>query len=117
MTWFPLSRLLKNGLRRGSALKSGRTSTAAATRKRQRSYKPGLEALEARLAPTAGVLDPTLGSGGKVVTHFANASYASAIAYQADGKIVVAGQTNSDFLVARYNADGSPDTTFGAGTG
>lgn len=36
---------------------------------------------------------------------------------QADGRIVVAGQSSSlmnpDFAVARFHADGSPDTTFG----
>src|SRR5262249_22283224 len=37
-----------------------------------------------------------------------------------DGKIVVAGTTTAttaDFLVARYNADGTPDTSFVAGVG
>ena len=43
-----------------------------------------------------------------------------AITHQADGKIVVAGTASgptaqSTFAVARQNADGSPDTTFGKG--
>ena len=45
---------------------------------------------------------------------------ATSVALQADGKIVVAGYSfngsNYDFAVARYNADGSLDTTFN-GTG
>ena len=40
------------------------------------------------------------------------------IALQADGKIIVAGSAyimahRNDFALARYNADGSLDTTFG----
>ncbi|MBI4770572.1 MAG: hypothetical protein HY784_09250 [Chloroflexi bacterium] len=33
-------------------------------------------------------------------------------AVQSDGKIVVAGQSDGDFALARYNANGSLDTTF-----
>ncbi|MCI0552868.1 MAG: DUF5050 domain-containing protein, partial [Anaerolineae bacterium] len=36
------------------------------------------------------------------------------LAIQADGRIVVAGETSSDFALARYNADGSPDAGFGS---
>jgi uncharacterized delta-60 repeat protein len=63
-------------------------------------------------------LDPSFGSGGTVLSDLA--SGASAIALQPDGKIVLAG---SDFdsqglqrlVVTRFNADGSPDSTFGSG--
>ncbi len=65
-----------------------------------------------------GVLDPTFGTGGKVVTDI-NSSHdgAEAVAIQPDGKIVVAGEaddgsSNRDFAVARYNADGTLDTSF-----
>ena len=67
--------------------------------------------------------DATFGSGGKVITHVGGDGYSvpSAAAIQSDGKIVVAGY-NSDygensynFLLARYNADGSLDSTFGTG--
>lgn len=67
-----------------------------------------------------GTLDPTFGTAGKTTTSFGlNDAKAHAIAIQADGKIVVAGETytNStvveDFALARYNADGTPDMTFG----
>jgi len=40
-------------------------------------------------------------------------SYAMAI--QPDGKIVVAGASNSAFALVRYNTDGSLDSTFGSG--
>jgi uncharacterized delta-60 repeat protein len=86
-----------------------------------------LELLEDRLTPTAGVLDPTFGAGaGYVLSQFspngANDGV-NAVAVQSNGKIVIAGTTaipNShgttiEFLVARYNADGSLDTSFGSG--
>ena len=68
-----------------------------------------------------GSLDTTLDSDGKVTTDFgSNSDLGSAVALQPDGKIVVAGTTlnpgsNSlDFALARYNVDGSLDTTFDA---
>jgi uncharacterized delta-60 repeat protein len=72
--------------------------------------------LTAMAAP--GDLDPTFDGDGKVTTDFGGDNLGYAVAVQPDGKIVVAGHSNSggtyDFAVARYNADGSPDTTFGA---
>jgi uncharacterized delta-60 repeat protein len=65
-----------------------------------------------------GDLDPTFGSGGKVVTDFGNTNdWLSRIAIQPDGKIVAIGDThpNNKFALARYNPDGSLDTTFGNG--
>ncbi|MFH8627539.1 calcium-binding protein [Streptomyces vietnamensis] len=66
-----------------------------------------------------GTLDTTFGTGGTVVTdagdRFGGIEDA---AVQADGKIVVAGgggSSEGDFLVARYNPNGSLDTTFGTG--
>lgn len=73
------------------------------------------------IAAADGDLDSTFGSGGKVTTDFSGRSNgASAIAMQSDGKIVVVGDTLTaagppDFAVARYNSDGSLDTTFGSG--
>lgn len=66
-----------------------------------------------------GALDPNFGSGGKVTTPFTDLtgldvpSQAFAAAPQPDGKIVAVGDSGSDFGLARYNADGSLDTTFG----
>jgi uncharacterized delta-60 repeat protein len=68
----------------------------------------------------AGDLDPSFGDAGKVVTDFSsNDDGASAVAIQSDGKIVVGGTStppdgNSDFALARYNADGSLDPSFGS---
>jgi uncharacterized delta-60 repeat protein len=68
-----------------------------------------------------GTLDSTFGSGGLVTTTFGNGSFdeAQAVAIQPDGKIVAAGISDtsgsSDFALARYNADGTLDSTFGNG--
>ena len=43
--------------------------------------------------------------------------YLMSVAVQADGRIVAGGSSASDFLLMRFTADGSPDTTFGGGTG
>ena len=65
-----------------------------------------------------GALDTTFGSGGIVHISYADDSdQASDVALQADGKIVIAGNalvgSTADFLIARLNADGSRDTSFG----
>ncbi|MBT2400221.1 DUF11 domain-containing protein [Streptomyces sp. ISL-100] len=64
---------------------------------------------------TDGSLDTTFGDGGKVVTDFGTGGSAAAyaVAVQSGGGIVAAGGLNGDFVVARFNADGSPDTGFG----
>jgi uncharacterized delta-60 repeat protein len=66
-----------------------------------------------------GTLDQAFGAAGKVATDFNNSNdQAHAVALQPDGKIVVAGLTSlngGDFAMARYNADGSLDTSFGTG--
>ncbi len=65
-----------------------------------------------------GSLDTTFGNGGQVSTDFGDWDYAYSVAIQGDGKIVVAGYApaggNKDFALARYNSDGSLDTTFGS---
>jgi uncharacterized delta-60 repeat protein len=75
-----------------------------------------------------GDLDATFGQLGRVTTDFDSAvaicqgatvpcSAAHGIARQPDGKLVAAGSFRGprgfDFAVARYDADGSPDPTFG----
>ena len=75
---------------------------------------------------TDGSLDASFGSGGKVVTDFpGGSSRVFSIAIQSDGKILAAGSSHnynssvgyylSDFALARYNTDGSLDTSFGSG--
>lgn len=61
-----------------------------------------------------GSLDPSFGNSGIAVTSFQNRSdKAVAGILQADGKIVVAGNSDADFALVRLNADGSLDSTFG----
>jgi uncharacterized delta-60 repeat protein len=74
-----------------------------------------------------GSLDTTFGKNGRVTTEVGGGGVAFALAIQPDGKIVVAGSVSgsSSFLrgltpgdelaVARYNPDGTLDTTFGTG--
>lgn len=60
-----------------------------------------------------GVLDPTFDGDGKVVTDFGEADFATSVIIQADGKIVVGGGTGClRSALARYNPDGSLDTSF-----
>ena len=66
--------------------------------------------------PLPSGLDPTFGIGGKA-TATAFGGDRSAMALQADGKIVMVGGTFTDFILARFNADGSLDTSFGVGGG
>ena len=62
-----------------------------------------------------GSLDSGFGTGGKVTTDFGGSSGATALAIQADGKLVAAGVAGDDFALARYNPNGSLDPNFGIG--
>ncbi|CAA9400005.1 MAG: hypothetical protein AVDCRST_MAG64-1643, partial [uncultured Phycisphaerae bacterium] len=79
-----------------------------------------------------GSPDAAFGDAGRVVSGFADFRIARALALAPDGRILVGGNTadpgipnadgtttagpgSSDFAVARYNADGSLDATFGDG--
>ncbi|MFI5458233.1 MAG: delta-60 repeat domain-containing protein [Isosphaerales bacterium] len=68
-----------------------------------------------------GSLDTTIGNHGLVVSQFTSQDAFSGVAIQTDGKIVAvgAGAVGGNFVgeVARYNSDGTLDTTFGGGTG
>jgi len=70
-----------------------------------------------------GTLDESFGSGGIVITPLSPFDDgANALGLQSDGKLVVAGFTNptlsgsTQFAVARYDASGALDTTFGCET-
>jgi uncharacterized delta-60 repeat protein len=71
---------------------------------------------------TDGALDTTFNGTGKVTTDFGGSDdSASAMILQGDGKIILCGWTNSggayDFALARYNANGTLDTSFDDGDG
>ncbi|MCL5289359.1 MAG: hypothetical protein M1453_15360 [Acidobacteria bacterium] len=84
----------------------------------------GMRIALVRYTPS-GQLDSGFGSGGKVTAGIAGYNQTVyAVALQVDGKILVGGYLENindnyaDFLVARFNSDGSSDTTFGsAGSG
>ena len=68
---------------------------------------------------TNGVLDSSFGGTGKVTTTIGSSNaVAEAVQVQPDAKIVAAGYTqignNADFVLARYNPDGSLDNSFGS---
>ena len=69
---------------------------------------------------TDGSLDASFSGDGRETTDFADADEANGVALQPDGKIVAVGVaggvdsfgSNGDFALARYNTDGSLDTSF-----
>ena len=78
---------------------------------------------------TDGTLDATFGTNGITMIHFVirsdvkDTSFFSAVAVQPDGKIIAGGFSTSnvvdlyynDPVLARFNANGTLDTTFGTG--
>lgn len=73
----------------------------------------------AGISSAPGNLDTSFSGDGKATGGWAAFDDgAHAVAIQRDGKIVMAGYTeysdgDEDFMVLRYNADGSPDSSFG----
>jgi uncharacterized delta-60 repeat protein len=85
-------------------------------------YPSGTSIFALARLDTNNLLDATFGDGGKALTLVRSNATVNAVRVQADGKIVAAGLSSdagySDFTLARYNPDGSLDTTFGTnGTG
>jgi uncharacterized delta-60 repeat protein len=79
-----------------------------------------IEQLESRQLLTAGALDPSFGTGGRVVhaVDYADDDHAVAVRAQPDGKLVIASDAvgagaTPHFAVQRRNPDGSPDRSFG----
>jgi uncharacterized delta-60 repeat protein len=66
-----------------------------------------------------GSQDETFGIAGIVISDFGSFDRARALAIQSDGKLVVAGDSNSTgtgpytMILVRYNSDGTLDPTFG----
>jgi len=82
-----------------------------------------------RVDPTTGTLDSSFGTGGQVITDLSSQTPSinltgNSVALQLNGKIVLGGTYSipstsvTSFSLARYNTDGTLDTTFGlAGNG
>jgi uncharacterized delta-60 repeat protein len=65
-----------------------------------------------------GTLDPTFGTGGRVVTEIGTDAEASALVLDPyDGRLVAAGAAGGDFALARYEGDFSTLKLTKAGTG
>jgi uncharacterized delta-60 repeat protein len=112
------------------AHKSRRTASARSGRK---TFRPRLEAMEGRCLLSAGALDTAFGNGGLVVGGGPirldlNTPSVHAVVYPntgtnpaTDGKIVVGGSmiidanSDLDFLLTRYNSNGTLDSNFGNG--
>jgi uncharacterized delta-60 repeat protein len=70
-----------------------------------------------------GSLDPTfaqssgtangLDNSGKIIVNSGGNDHSRAVVVQADGKIMVGGDSNGNFSLTRFNSNGSQDTTFG----
>jgi len=74
---------------------------------------------DAQIEAAPGDLDITFGSAGKTTVNvFSLSAQASALAVQADGKLVAVGNVSTgfgDFALARFNVDGTLDPNFGNG--
>src|SRR5882757_6494359 len=77
-----------------------------------------LEAMEGRTLLSVG-LDPHFGPAGMALADFGGSDQGYAMAVQNDGKVLMAGRAwnvdQYDFGVARFNTDGTLDTSFGSG--
>ena len=90
-----------------------------------RPYRRPLETLESRLLFAAGDFDLTFSGDGAALVDFGSANETgSSVLTLPGGKVIVGGSvgttgTNTDdvFALARLNADGTLDTTFGGGDG
>ena len=70
-------------------------------------------AVAAPAQAAAGDLDVSFSDDGKQPTDFGTGeSRAAAVVRQPDGKIVAVGESHGNFALARYNTDGSLDTSF-----
>lgn len=73
---------------------------------------------ETATSATAGARDVSFGTAGIVRTDFGGTDKLNVVVVQPDGKIIAAGSTvgdaDEDLAVARYNTDGSLDSTFGS---
>lgn len=65
---------------------------------------------------TDGSPDTTFAAGGMVRNDFGEAASLNALAVQPDGKLVAAGHTGTDVVVARYGTSASPTTSTSTST-
>ncbi|MBI3303823.1 MAG: hypothetical protein HYZ72_17295 [Deltaproteobacteria bacterium] len=61
-----------------------------------------------------GSVDASSGPGGSHITNISQFRWISTFAFQTDRKVVIAGDADCHFALARYHPDGSPDASFGS---
>jgi len=61
---------------------------------------------------TDGTLDGSFGTGGEVIFNDYGSGEFNAVELTADGKILVAGDANNDFIIARFDENGNLDERF-----
>ncbi|NNV57111.1 T9SS type A sorting domain-containing protein [Limnovirga soli] len=61
-----------------------------------------------------GNLDSTFGTNGKIIKSFGYQEEIFSILLASDGKIILSGNTDADFLITRFNSNGQTDLSFGA---
>lgn len=64
---------------------------------------------------TAGVLDTTFNTTGKVISALAGNDIASSLVLQRNGYILLGGSCSTDFCIVRYDTTGAVDPSFGNG--
>jgi uncharacterized delta-60 repeat protein len=93
----------------------------SANKEAEVSYVSSLQTIAVQSSPAdANLLDATFGVNGKVTTLLRGGgddqiASLGALVLQPDGKLVASGAAGSAFSLARYNSDGSLDTSFGTG--
>jgi len=101
-----------------------RTRTRPRRAPHRPAFRPRIEGLEDRTTPSGGLLDPTFGSGGAAINNFGSYQQTlTDVVVLPDGKLLTAGYMTpsqgptsvNEFAAARYNADGTFDTSFGSG--
>ncbi|MBK8562668.1 MAG: T9SS type A sorting domain-containing protein [Saprospiraceae bacterium] len=79
--------------------------------------EPGSTVLTIKKFKTNGTNDSSFGGDGSSTIHLSESATASGIALQLDGKLLIGGMAGlgegEDFVVGRFNADGTPDASFG----
>jgi uncharacterized delta-60 repeat protein len=60
-----------------------------------------------------GTLDTSFGTGGLAIANPGGQDFAKQVIELPNGKLILVGTANSDFLLARFHTDGALDTSFG----
>lgn len=63
---------------------------------------------------TDGSFDNTFGTNGVVIANSGGSDVLASVIIADDGKIYIAGDSDDNFSIARFNTDGTMDTSFGA---